>query len=183
MDELIKKEILYDLSSTIKILEQPETKDIEELKQLSDHAITHVALYKNLDVISVTVLIYSLYKTISCIPEKEYAFILSQLRLAHTSLSSYNLATYNRSIQAIFKAIKKCDSQVKMHLQDVMHAARIKKSADLLQKGLSVGQAAGLMGLSNWDLQQYVGKTIVSEHQESVPIQKRLSLAFKLFQL
>ena len=64
----------------------------------------------------------------------------------------------------------------------MMHAARIKKSAILLGKGLSVGQAAGLMGLSNWDLQEYAGKTNFFEaHQEKYSAVDRLTTAFKVF--
>ena len=63
-----------------------------------------------------------------------------------------------------------------------MDAARIKKGAVLLQKGLSLGQAAGLMGLSNWDLQEYAGRTVVlGAHVEKVQARKRLNVAFKLF--
>ena len=73
-------------------------------------------------------------------------------------------------------------NQIKEHFNDVMVAARIKKSASLLSKGLSIGQAAGLMGLSNWDLQQYAGhSTTYEEHKEKLPAVKRLRTALKLF--
>ena len=63
-----------------------------------------------------------------------------------------------------------------------MDAAKIKKSALLLQKGLSIGQAAGLMGLTNWDLQEYAGKTTSTEgHNESLPAKKRFINALKIF--
>jgi len=52
----------------------------------------------------------------------------------------------------------------------------------LLQHGLSIGQAAGLMGLSNWDLQQYVGKTVfMDQHREQFPAKKRFRLALDIF--
>jgi len=72
--------------------------------------------------------------------------------------------------------------QVKEHLQDVMQAARIKKGTALLEKGLSVGQAAGLMGLSNWDLQQYAAKTTALRFEaETLPAKERMKLAFSMF--
>jgi len=47
---------------------------------------------------------------------------------------------------------------------------------------LSIGQAAGLMGLSNWDLQVYAGKTTaISEHKENIPVDKRIKIALQLF--
>ena len=74
----IKKEILYNLNETIKILEKKEQKDIEELKHLSDHAIEDVALHKDLDVISITVLIYSIYKIAPNLKDKEYPIVLGK---------------------------------------------------------------------------------------------------------
>jgi len=47
---------------------------------------------------------------------------------------------------------------------------------------LSIGQAAGLMGLSNWDLQQYASKTrALNSHHETIPATKRLAIALKFF--
>ncbi len=69
MRGVIKKEILKNLNSIIEIIRNKETKDSEELSKLSDQSITLVATYKDLDLISITVLIYSLYKTIETLSD------------------------------------------------------------------------------------------------------------------
>ena len=167
-----------------KILEHREPQDLEQLKDLSDHAIEDVAVHKDLDLISVTVLIYSLYKIINTLSDADYKTITAKLKEAQTSLKEKNLGRYNRTIKTMFEIVHHTDAKVKVHLQDVMDAARIKKGTSLLERGLSIGQAAGLMGLSNWDLQQYAGKTTALEmHDESYPVQKRLQIAFKLFKV
>ncbi len=179
MKEVIKKEILFDLDKAIEILEK---KDIEELKKLSDHAIDDVALYKNLDLISVTVLIYSIYKIFTTLPKEDHLDILKELKEANKHLQENNFHRYNKSIKTIFNVVKRSNPKIRKHLQDVMHAARIKKSAILLEKGLSIGQAAGLMGLSNWDLQDYAAKrTSFGIKGEKVSVKKRLLTAFKIF--
>src|SRR3989344_1989373 len=166
MKEVIRKEILFDLAQAIAILEQKDAKDVEELKKLSNHAIEDVALHKDLDLISITVLIYSIYKIISSISAE----------------AENNLSRYNQNIKVLFNLVSKSNIKVKEHLQDVMQAARIKKGTVLLQKGLSIGQAAGLMGLSNWDLQQYAGRTTaIAQHHETTSVKKRLALALNLF--
>ena len=182
MKEEIHKEILYDLSEAINILSVREPQDIPELKTLSDHAIEDVAVSKDLDVISITVLIYSMYKVTETLSDKEYKTLLHELQNAKTALEQNNYGKYNQSIRTLFQIVKKSSTQAKEHLQDVMQAARIKKGTALLEHGLSMGQAAGLMGLSNWDLQQYAGKTTSLEiHTESVPAKKRLQWALQLF--
>jgi len=184
MKEVVKKEILYDIRKTIEIFEKKEEKDVRELRELSNHAIEDVALHKDLDMISITVMIYSLYKSLHCIKDDDYDNLLTNLSRAEKSLTNNQFGAYNRNIRAIFGIIHSCSKEVKKHLQDVMQAARIKKGATLLEKGLSIGQAAGLMGLSNWDLQEYAGKTTALETpREKVPATKRLKTAFNLFKI
>ncbi|MBR9683155.1 hypothetical protein GOV03_01305 [Candidatus Woesearchaeota archaeon] len=184
MKEVVKKEILELLSKTISILEVKEPKDVEELKALSNHAVEGVALHKDLDMISVTVLVYSLYKIAKNMTPQDCQGVLKDLRMAKTSLEQGNLGKYNHGIKLLYSLVRKCNAKVKEHLQDVMQAAKIKKGTVLLQKGLSLGQAAGLMGLSNWDLQQYAGKTMVIEtHHEAVPAKKRMATALKIFNI
>jgi hypothetical protein len=184
MNEAIKKEIVEILSKTIQILEVKEEKDFEELKELSNQAVEGVALHKDLDIISVTVLIYSIYKLAKRFQTNDYQNILKELKFAKTYLEQRSLGRYNKSIKSLYSIVRKSNAKIKEHLQDIMTAARIKKGAVLLQKGLSLGQAAGLMGLSNWDLQQYAGKTTALEqHREAVPAKTRMTLALKIFGL
>lgn len=182
MKEVIRKTLFDALDRTVKILETKEAKDVEELQSLSEEVIEEVAVYKDLDIVSLTVLIYSIYKVIITIPDKDYDVILAELRFARKHLQKNDLGKYNKSIKDLYNLVRKCDAKVKVHLQDVMHAAKIKKSASLLKKGLSIGQAAGLMGLSNWDLQQYVGKTtFMDQHTERKSAINRLKMAMRVF--
>lgn len=182
MKEVIRKEILHDLGRALEILERRESRDIEELKQLSDHAIDKIAAYKDLELVSISVLFYSLYKTIQCIPASDYASILQRFRAANDSLQRQQFSSYNKAVRDLFEIIRRCSAKVKEHLHDVLHAARIKKGTLLLHHGLSIGQAAGLMGLSNWDLQVYAGKTpLIAEEHETIPARKRVAAALKLF--
>ena len=106
------------------------------------------------------------------------------MNLAKENLTSGKLGSYNRNIKDLFVIVRSCNAKVKEHLSDVMHAARVKKGTVLLDKGLSIGQAAGLMGISNWDLQVYASKTkVLSGHKEKIPAKKRMSVAFDLFEV
>jgi len=181
MKEAVKKEILYDLAKTIEILQKREENDIKELEELSNHGIDDVAIHKDIDLVSITVLIYSLYKIIDSISENNYKKILQGLTSAKNNLQQNDLGKYNLDIGTLFKLIKDSNAEIKMHLHDVLDAAKIKKSAILFDKGLSIGQAAGLMGLSNWDLQSYTGKATRIEHDEKIPAEKRVMTALKIF--
>src|SRR3989338_546300 len=125
MKEEIRKEILYDLEKAVGIFEVRELKDNGELKGLSDHAIEDIALYKDLELVSITVLIYSLYKIASSLKEQEYQSVLRELRNAVQSLQQRQLGGYNQSIRALYQMVRHSDAKVKEHLDDVMQAARI----------------------------------------------------------
>ncbi|MFA6461934.1 MAG: hypothetical protein WCV90_06730 [Candidatus Woesearchaeota archaeon] len=182
MKGVIKKDLLQLLTRVIDILQTKETKDLEELKNLSEQAIEDVAVQKDLDLVSLTVLIYSIYKILPEIKEENYKDIVVELNHALQNLQQSQYGRYNQSIKSLYTVISRENAKVKVHLQDVMQAARIKKSASLLRKGLSIGQAAGLMGLSNWDLQQYVGGTTMLDlHKEILPVNKRMDWALQIF--
>ncbi|HLC52605.1 MAG TPA: hypothetical protein VJI98_05145 [Candidatus Nanoarchaeia archaeon] len=181
MKEVVRLEVLHDLSETSKILKVKETKDLEELANLSDHSIKNIALYKDLELVSVTVLIYSIYKIISRLSKDDHVFLVQTLDRAIEGLETKNFGKYNLAMKIMYKHVRQCNAKVRLHLQDVMDAARIKKGSSLLQEGLSIGQAAGLMGISNWDLQAYAGKIMLGEHTETFPAKKRLERAMRLF--
>ncbi len=184
MKESIRKEILYDLQRALAILKEREARDLEELKQVSDHAIEDIAVQKDLELVSITVLLYSLYKIAPSISDKDYQAVWDELHNTYHSLKTYKLGQYNSSVKRLFEIVRKSNAKVQEHLQDVMQAARIKKGASLLQRGLSIGQAAGIMGLSNWDLQQYAGRTVaLTQHEEKLPAEKRMAVALKLFEI
>ena len=182
MKEEIRQEILHDLTTALRILQTREDQDIEQLRELSDHAIEDIAVQKDLELVSVTVLLYSIYKVFTSFTNEQYKDLVKQLGVATKALDAQNLGAYNRCLKILYEIVTKSNAKVQEHLQDVMQAARIKKGASLLQRGLSIGQAAGIMGLSNWDLQQYAGKTVMlAQHDEKMPAKKRLQTAFRLF--
>jgi hypothetical protein len=183
MKEVIRKEILHDLSQVSIILKVKESRDIEELKSLSEHAIENIALHKDLELVSVTVFIYSIYKIIHQLSMEDHVKLVKYLDIAVSALNSKNFGKYNSAMKSLYAHVKKSNAKIKVHFQDVMDAARIRKGSSLLQHGLSIGQAAGLMGLSNWDLQAYAGKNVVLEkHTETISAKRRFTRALGLFQ-
>ena len=175
MKELIRKEIIRLLKQTHKLLE--ENKPATVFQELSNDAIQFVALHKDLDMISVSVLLYSLYKTQTCLSnkQKEFTEIIAKTL---TALQTKKFGIYNRNMRSLFLIMRECNAAVKHHLYDVLHAARIKKGSTLHESGLSIGQAAGLMGLSNWDLQSYAALTSHTPPAVSIT---RLKKALSLF--
>ena len=185
MKEVMRKSLLKDVGRAIIILEKGKGKDnpdLEKLKELSDHTIKDVALFKNLDAVSLAVLIYSIYKTLPCMSDENIKDLIAELKFSQKHLSAKNLSMYNQSVKVLFSIIKRCNSEIKTHIGDVFHAAKIKKGVTLLEHGLSSSRAAELMGISKWELLEYIGKTnTLDQHHEKVSVIKRFELAENIF--
>ncbi|MBT3450591.1 hypothetical protein HN448_01385, partial [archaeon] len=82
MQEIMRKSLIKDIDSLITILNignNQKTVDTEALNKLSDHTVKDVALYKNLDAVSLAVLIYSISKIYSKLSEEKRKDLLTEL--------------------------------------------------------------------------------------------------------
>ena len=67
-------------------------------------------------------------------------------------------------------------------MQEVIEEAKIKKGYKLHEHGISLGRTAEILGISQWELMNYVGKTKISD-VDIVPtdVVQRLKLARGIF--
>ncbi len=182
MKGVVLKSLVKDLRKAVTILEAKSEHSAQELKKLSDHTIEDVALYKNLDAVSLAVFIYSLHKTVHCLDDANHALLLKEMKKAANKLDERNLGAYNQGLKRAFAIVKKCNAEIKTHVQDVFHAAKINKGTTLLEHGLSIARAAQVMGISRWELTEYVGKRrVLQEAHEKFSVTKRMQHALSLF--
>jgi len=185
MEERIKKDILTVLLETLDILKLREESDVLELSKVSDHVIHNASVYQDEDSISVAVLIYSIYKIIErpmYLDEKSYRLIEGLIKEAKTYLEKDNVQNYRKAIIRVFRLIGKLDLKFKMYVEEVVNKARIKKGSKMFEHGISAARAADLMGISQWELLQYIGKTEVFDKEVFVDDTiGRLKFTRKLF--
>ncbi|MAG60318.1 hypothetical protein CL619_00880 [archaeon] len=182
MKEAVRQSLIKDVDRAINILNEDSSKERKDLQSLSEHVIGDVALYRNVDAVTLAILIYSIYKTLPCISEKQQEELVTRLTKLRIHLQKKQFTKYNDSMKRLFEMLRLCNSQIKTHIQDVFYAAKIKKGTNLLEQGLSLARAADLMGVSRWDVLQYGGSSVTqTEHSESWPAAKRLALARKVF--
>ena len=187
MNEQLRKHLVEMLTKTIQVLEKREDKDVFQLKELSEQTIKDASTHQDIDAVQIAIIIYSLYKVIKDFPEDDYQRLYKHLIKAKTNLQRKEFQRYNQNIKSIFSTIGTCNAKIckadrsKQYAQEVFHAARIKKGVSLFKYGLSIGRAAQIMGLSRWDLMNFIGKTKILEEFPEVSSKKRLSYALKIF--
>jgi len=182
MNEVIKKDIILVISNLLEILEVEEEKDIIEIRELSNHTIHNSSIFQDEDSVSIAILVYSLSKIIERREGKlNYGVFAELLRKARDDLSTYKVDAYRSNINKIFKLISGIDTKLKLYIEEVINQAQIKKGSKLYEHGISMARAADILGISQWELSSYVGKTTISDMGGPVNVRERLRFARGLF--
>ncbi len=180
MEQIVKEDVLNVLSKAVVAL---ETGKHEELGELSNHVIHDASIYQDNDSLSIAILVYSISKVIQrcCEQGIDYSKFIPLLKKAISELKEENYGAYNRSIQDLFELIKSVDAKMKLYIQEVIDKAKIKKGSKLHEHGLSIGRTAEILGITKWELMNYVGKTQMPDIEEGVDVKKRLEFARNIF--
>lgn len=182
MDETIKKDILDVLSKASEILKVKEEKDTAELRELSNHIIHNASIFQDEDSISIAILTYSLSKVIERREGRiNYPALLRLISSAADSLSLNKINDYRNSIKKLFAFISSIDNKLKLYIEEVINQAEIKKGGKLYEHGISLARASEVLGISQWELMFYIGKTKMTDIKGGVDVRERLSYARRLF--
>lgn len=188
MEETIKKDIINILRKAIPVIRK---EDVFGLKELSNHTIHDASIFQDKDSILIAIVIYGLSKIIARSEgrtdewDKEKEPIIKEIERAHTFLQNGQDEEYRDKIKKLLRNIGKMDEELQLYIQDVFERAKIIKGARLYEHGISIGRAADFLGISQWELMSYVGKTkIVDTYiEEVIPVTLRLDHAKKIFKL
>jgi len=86
-------------------------------------------------------------------------------------------------VKHLIKALAKHDARFEMFIEDVIEQANVKKGSKLYEHGISIGRAAEILGISEWELMEYIGKTTIADFKkEKIDILERMEFAGSLFQ-
>ena len=188
MEEQEKSNLIRVLIATVDAIKK---QDIMQLKNLSNETIHDAAIYQEEYSISIAVIIYALSK----IYEREFNYkkdkgwnsycidCIKRLELAKEKLSLNDISGFDKIIKEYLDSLKKLDIKLRDNILEVIHKAKINKASRLYEHGISLGRTAELLGISRFELMDYIGKTGISDVQENQTIDpiKRLKTARGLF--
>jgi len=183
MHDIIKKDIIAVLNDLTELLKVKEESDIVQIKMLSNHVIHNASVFQDEDSISIAILIYSLSKIIERKQKDlDYEKVLSMLNSCISSLKNNQDEEFRKSIKNIFNFIRTIDEKLKLYIHEVINQAQIKKGCKLCEHGISVARASEVLGISQWELMHYLGKTtLIDQFSEPVNVLKRLKIARGFF--
>ncbi|MBI2136306.1 hypothetical protein HYU06_04490 [Candidatus Woesearchaeota archaeon] len=179
MNKIIRKDILNILDDAIIVLEK---KKLDFLEDLSNHIIHGATLYQDEDSISIAVMMYALYKIFSKKIIIEPKLFTPFLKRARHYLSKNDIDNYRLNISEAFSTISRYDGQLRVYIEEVLSKAKIKKGSNMVEHGLSIAKAAQLMGITQWEMMSYLGKTkIIDAQVPETRARKRLEIVRELF--
>jgi len=185
MEKVVKDRII-EISKDI--LVAVIKKDNIKLKTLSNYTIHNASIFQDEDSIGIATLTYSLSKIIEryrFAQTKEFLNfhndIITGLKTLRKELINNNLQSYKNTLKNLFNNIEKFDHKLSLYIQEVIVKAKIKKGSAMFEHGISLARVADLLGISRWDLMNYVGKTTVFDTIQVTNIRQRLNFTRKLF--
>lgn len=177
MNKIVKKDIINIIDDGLILIEQ---KNFVDLKKISNHTIHNASIFQDRDSISIAVVMYAISKIMERTGSID-AEIVKRLKNAYDLLTKNKTKEYQDHIKNVLGLISKIDVKLKQYIDEVIKQAEIKKGSKLYEHGISIAQASDLLGISQWELMSYIGKTSITEEDRITDIKKRLELARNIF--
>lgn len=164
---------MEDGENLIRILRETlnaiNSEDVKELKNLSDQTI-HSASTGNENSIAIAIMVYSIGKILSRQDYRQLKGWSSFLRIIKDSikfsindLENDNEKKFKQNILMIKKAINKISGKFKTYVEEVLNKAQINKASRIHEHGISLEKTAKMLGITMFELQNYLGQTGISE--------------------
>lgn len=185
MDENIPKAVKKDLLQVLKKAQiYINSGHSKKLKHLSDYTVKNASLFQDPDSLSMAVVIYALSKLLERWGfDSEFAEdARNLLGSANFSLEKDAVAEYRDKVKKLFEFTSSVDDKFKLYIDKVIEQAQIKKGSRIYEHGISVARASEMLGVGQWELMSYIGKTRIHDETEVITdVKQRLDIARSLF--
>ncbi|MBU1129340.1 MAG: hypothetical protein KJ949_01790 [Nanoarchaeota archaeon] len=185
---------MQEKENVVRILKETklalEKGDALKIKNLSNQTINTASMTQDLDNIAVAVIVYSIGKILERENYKKLAgwdvfqkVVEVSLTNSISDLEKNNEKKFRKDLESVRTAIGKLSGKLKEYIESVFQKAQINKASRLYEHGISMEQTAKLLGVSMYELADYVGKTGISDVAESktISVRDRIKMAMEIF--
>jgi hypothetical protein len=165
---------MQEIEHVLNILERTKKamkeEDIAVIKDLSNQTIHSASISQDPDNIALAVILYALSKLIErkkyqdfkeWTPfEKNYTSCIDKAIIA---LKRKDLEVYREQIGCIRASIKALSGHLRRYIEEVFRKASINKASRIYEHGISLEKTAKILGITQWELTQYVGQTGIAD--------------------
>ncbi len=159
--------------------------DALKLKELSNRTLHSSCFYQDAGSITASIIIYTLSKLIERqdnLKIKNWDKLIKRLNaildLAILALQKNSSEAYAKYMLQARKTLEAMTPNLKLYIEEVLRKASINKASKLYEHGLSLSQTSQLLGITQWELAEYIGqRNITEKHAETLPIKERAKIA------
>lgn len=186
--------MVQEIENIIDILEKAKKAIKQEdtilIKELSNRTIHSSSIDQDPDNINIAVILYALSKIIERTRyremegwdkfEKTYTEAINNALIA---LKRKDTSAYRSQISRIKEGVEKISGHLKDYIEEVFRKAQINKASRVYEHGISRESAAKILGVTLWELNQYVGQTGIADVNitYTLDIKQRLKTAQEMF--
>ncbi len=188
MEPHIKDNIIRILNKTIDSIKE---EDIKKIRDLSNETVHDATVYQDEYSITTAVLIYALSK----IYERDFQYAklkgwqffcidcFKGLEIARNKLVNNDIQGFDTALKKYINTLEKLDPKLRLYIKEIFRRSKITKASRLYEHGLSVGRTAELLGITKFEVMDYIGKTYIADVKENTTIKplERLNFARGLF--
>ena len=187
MQDNVRKEVLKLLQEAYDAV---KLEDVKRLRDLSNLIIHSAGIYQDEDIIAISVIVYGLSKTYERSDYRSFKDwgkfnqnSLDCLKQAYIHLMNKEDEKYLVVMKRLLVGIDSLGSKLKIYIKEVMQKANINKASRFYEHGVSFGRTARLLGVSPWELMDYIGETGIADVEENLTLDigRRLKFARELF--
>jgi hypothetical protein len=160
---------MEEINHTIDILSRVkialEEQDSEKLKMLSDRTIHSASVYQHTDSILLAIVTYSLSKILERKEKLEIKnwqnFIRDISNLLDNSINAIRNGKYKLFtifLEKIEQKMQDMSLEMKPMILEVIKKAYINKASKIYEHGISVAKTTKLLGISPWELTEYIAE-------------------------
>ena len=186
--------MVQEIENVIDILEKAKKaikdQDIVQIKDLSNRTVHSSSIDQDPDNINIAVILYALSKILERTRyremtgwskfEKTYTDSLDNALIA---LKKKDIDVYRDQIGRIKDSVEKLSGHLKAYIEEIFRKAKINKASRIYEHGISMGATATILGITQWELNQYVGQTGIADVDlaYTLDIKQRLKNAEDIF--
>jgi hypothetical protein len=166
------------------------TADPALLRELSNQTIHCASTIQDPGSITIAVLVYALSKLIERrdhLKIKGWDRFVKRfnlfLDLAVKSVKENNEEKYNSYLMAARKSLSTISVSLNHYIEEVMRKASINKASKIYEHGISLGQTAKILGITQWELSEYTGQLNIPDthYGRTLDIKARAQMALEFF--
>jgi hypothetical protein len=187
---LTKEERVHVIDTLKKTKKALLNEDAATLRDLSNQTIHCASVFQDGGSIAFAVIVYALSKLV----ERKDALniknwdtfvrkINSKFDMAIESMEKERFDDYLEDLEQARKVLSSISESLTKYVQEVLRKASINKASKIYEHGLSMEKTAELLGVTQWELSEYIGQSLIAELKQSqtIDIKKRAKEAMEFF--